>query len=1012
MKPQPFILGIFILFAVAEALRHGFFRKAKATRDDAIVETVSTATLLLLTQPAILLMADGLMSVAAPGARDALIAIPILAQLALLIVFDDMAQYWWHRASHSVPWLYSLHRAHHNAEYLSVRVVWRNNLFYYLLMPSIWFSGILIYLGLGWVYAPYIIAKHLVIIGAHSEVHWDEPLYKLKWLSPLMWLVERTISTPATHSAHHGKHQNDGITHYKGNFGNLFFFWDVLFGTAKITRTFPAEYGVEDLPESSWSEQLLWPLVKEPVPLQAVEERNMTRSTIVLSVVAVLVASAVATPASAQLGAPIDEPTLRTPSIPPVTTWKPEGPRDTQFVDPVIGRDRALWNERHGNALNADELTTVIAPTFELTCVTDPTHHFPVAGAQDSEGFYYASPAWAGDKSIINKYNMRDCGTEWSITGEPNEFLTVADAPMTLKDPETGEELVVAGKRHRVWMLRTDGTVVWSKPTRLGLPPETVDFTNLGEHVAWGPSYLPGVDGIVMITGDGFIEILDRKTGEPLIEEPYKMAGSPAPGMGIENPSLDPFIEAADALFAPLIAGAPEGGNLNVFVAFILGQAVVNANTFSRGPLPDGGGRIYISTTAPDAEDGTEDGLSENGAVYTFDVVKPPGSAFYAISEVCHLSFEGGSATTTAGKADETRFYVADAVGNLLAYDPQTCETLWTLDVGGQIVASPTVSSDNNEIYVNTLFDTVAVIDRGDKGEIKYSVGFDLWEGDETDARVVEGTLLSSPIGANYLAFQVGVGTTLPIGSSSALFPIQTAIGIADRETGELLWFSESLEDSTALVNILNDGTLVIPQSPTRTLVSRTFANRQDLSIADRPVEGGIAVWRSTRSDLIVRDAACAGAARDRRAATIDQTDLVGATEDVNSVGDLIAQARNAGAEAVAAGDLSEQTWSSVSAKLDQAQTHQDDWKSQNGAAAASSLLTDAADELELACKCVDPTIPSEDSAAACAKGATNGGGGGGCSVGGAPPVTAAWILLALLALGFRRRARAARTSC
>ena len=112
-------------------------------------------------------------------------------------------------------------------------------------------------------------------------------------------------------------------------------------------------------------------------------------------------------------------------------------------MDPVIGRDRSSWNERHGNALNSDELTTVVAPTFELACVTDPTHHFPVAGAQDSEGFYYASPAWAGDKSVISKYNMRDCGTEWSITGEPDEFLTVADAPMTLTDPETVRRSVV-----------------------------------------------------------------------------------------------------------------------------------------------------------------------------------------------------------------------------------------------------------------------------------------------------------------------------------------------------------------------------------------------------------------------------------------------------------------------------------------------------------------------------------------------------------------------------------------
>ena len=315
----------------------------------------------------------------------------------------------------------------------------------------------------------------------------------------------------------------------------------------------------------------------------------------------ILVASLVLTTlraasAMAQLGAELEEPVLRELPIPPVTTWKPEGPRDTQFVDPVIGRDRAIWNERHGNALNSDEITTVIAPTFERVCVTDPTHHFPVAGAQDSEGFYYASPAWAEDRSVVNKYNMRDCSTEWSIFGEPDEILSVSDSPMTLTDPDTGEELVVAGKRHRIWMLRKDGTIVWSRATRLGLPPSTVDFDNLGEHVAWGPNYLPGVDGIVMITGDGLIDILDRKTGDPLLEEPFKMPGSPAPGEGIVLP---PQIEVTvNELFAPLIAGGPEGGNFNLFVAYILGQAVVNANTYSRGPLPDAGGRIYIDDRA------------------------------------------------------------------------------------------------------------------------------------------------------------------------------------------------------------------------------------------------------------------------------------------------------------------------------------------------------------------------------------------------------------------------------
>ncbi|MDD3444430.1 MAG: sterol desaturase family protein, partial [Zavarzinia sp.] len=97
-----------------------------------------------------------------------------------------------------------------------------------------------------------------------SDLRWDAPLYRVKWLSTVMWVVERTISTPATHAAHHGKYAADGITNYKGNFGNLLFFWDVLFGTAKVTRRYPAEYGVENLPGTTVAEQMLWPLFRAP----------------------------------------------------------------------------------------------------------------------------------------------------------------------------------------------------------------------------------------------------------------------------------------------------------------------------------------------------------------------------------------------------------------------------------------------------------------------------------------------------------------------------------------------------------------------------------------------------------------------------------------------------------------------------------------------------------------------------------------------------------------------------
>lgn len=256
------ILGIFASFALLELIFTQFFKKPGQRPSDGVVEIISTLMLIIVTQPLVMLGGGLIASLIAPEAAGSLRGIPVIAGIALFLFFDDMTQYWWHRASHSIPWLYNLHRPHHNAEYLSIRVVYRNNIFYYALMPGLWLSGALVYLGLGWIYAGYLIVKMSVIYGAHSDVRWDEPLYKIKWLSPVMWIVERTISTPATHSAHHGKHASDPATNYKGNYGNLLFFWDVLFGTAKITRSYPEKMGVENLPETSIGEQLLWPLMK------------------------------------------------------------------------------------------------------------------------------------------------------------------------------------------------------------------------------------------------------------------------------------------------------------------------------------------------------------------------------------------------------------------------------------------------------------------------------------------------------------------------------------------------------------------------------------------------------------------------------------------------------------------------------------------------------------------------------------------------------------------------------
>ena len=258
------ILAVFIMFALLEAKNGKLFKKATEVSDDGKVELIGTLLLFIVTQPLVLFCSATIMALVFPQYQGILVDSPILLYIALLLIFDDMMQYWWHRLSHSTRFLYNLHRAHHNAKYMSVRIIYRNNFFYYLFMPSLWFSGALIYLGLGWTYAFYLVVKLTVITGAHAEWKWDKTLYSIRWLHPVAWVIERTISTPSTHSAHHGLKADDGVTNYKGNYGNLLIFWDVLFGTAKITKQYPAQYGIEGMFYANWKEQLIWPLYKTP----------------------------------------------------------------------------------------------------------------------------------------------------------------------------------------------------------------------------------------------------------------------------------------------------------------------------------------------------------------------------------------------------------------------------------------------------------------------------------------------------------------------------------------------------------------------------------------------------------------------------------------------------------------------------------------------------------------------------------------------------------------------------
>lgn len=244
----------------------GLYFNDKRTKNDFTIELVSLATLPTLIQPSIFVIVFWLMATFLPSYDSLFIDTSIWIQVTAFLFFDDMMQYWWHRFSHVNKTFWKLHRPHHVVEEMGVLVTYRNALLYYAIMPGIWFSAVLIYLGMGHVYIVYLAVKLVVILLAHSETKWDQFLYKYRILNPIAWVIERTISTPATHFAHHGLTSEDGVSNPNGNYGNLLFFWDVLFGTAKITRKYPKKFGAWNQMKEPWYVQLLFPFIRSKDP--------------------------------------------------------------------------------------------------------------------------------------------------------------------------------------------------------------------------------------------------------------------------------------------------------------------------------------------------------------------------------------------------------------------------------------------------------------------------------------------------------------------------------------------------------------------------------------------------------------------------------------------------------------------------------------------------------------------------------------------------------------------------
>lgn len=231
-------------------------------RNEKILDIVCFVAPRLIVRPFIAYFGLKLLPVLLPEGKDAFSWVPFWWAFLIIAVADDLTQYWYHRLHHQVPFLWRFHWTHHSAPYMGMAMASRQNVIYTIFFSQIYLTTALTYLGLG--YAALFVTgiKSIITSAAHSSIRWDKPFYTIKWLHPVGWVMERLISTPATHHAHHADSNDDGVGHYKGNFGNMFFIWDIIFKTGIITRQYPKAYGIKHYQQEEWYAQFLWPIFK------------------------------------------------------------------------------------------------------------------------------------------------------------------------------------------------------------------------------------------------------------------------------------------------------------------------------------------------------------------------------------------------------------------------------------------------------------------------------------------------------------------------------------------------------------------------------------------------------------------------------------------------------------------------------------------------------------------------------------------------------------------------------
>lgn len=150
--------------------------------------------------------------------------------LMAAFVLDDLAYYWWHRASHRVRWLWADHVQHHSSQHYNLSTALRQPVTG-VLTPGFLFRAPLFVLGFPVAMLAFVHGLNLVYqFWIHTEAIGKMP----HWF-------ERVMNTPSHHRVHHATNAR----YLDSNYAGVFIVWDRMFGTFVAEEVSdPPRYGI------------------------------------------------------------------------------------------------------------------------------------------------------------------------------------------------------------------------------------------------------------------------------------------------------------------------------------------------------------------------------------------------------------------------------------------------------------------------------------------------------------------------------------------------------------------------------------------------------------------------------------------------------------------------------------------------------------------------------------------------------------------------------------------------